>query len=144
MFQDIDRLEKAFSQAPSSCGVSSALGTQTKQPLQIDASKTVSFTPASFLQNGVCSVVSMAVCQLGINPGVVSFEAHLDKLSLFPPGGYVEPLYVTEREPGKHFEIRYLGICLSSSKVHVYVWIQECLPASFCRSQLWVATLVEK
>lgn len=97
-------MKKACSQVTCASGVNFTLDTQpTQGTLQIDASRVISFTPASFLQNGVSSVASMAVCQLGINPGVVSFEAHLDKLSLFPPGGHVKPFCVTEREPGKHF-----------------------------------------
>lgn len=76
------------------------MNTETVQLLKVDASNLVSFSPSNFLQSGVASLACTATCHLGIYSGVLATEAHLDKLSLIPPGGCIEPFCVMETEPG--------------------------------------------
>ena len=102
-FQDIERVRKA-----------SSASTESKETLQLDASSLISFEPANFLQSGVSSLASKAISQLGINPQVIATEAHLEKLSLVPPGGSVGPRCIVEREPGKSTLIQsFLRLLLS-------------------------------
>lgn len=68
--------------------------------MQIDA-QSVIFTPSNFLQSGISALSSTAMRHLGINPGVLAIETHLDKLSFTPPGGRLEPNFVLKRQPGK-------------------------------------------
>ena len=111
-FQDVERVRKA-----------SSASTESKETLQLDASSLISFEPANFLQSGVSSLASTAISQLGINPQVIATEAHLEKLSLVPPGGSVGPRCIVEREPGKSTLIQsFLRLLLFSSK-------QVCLQA---------------
>lgn len=74
---------------------------QEKNFIEIEAMKLTSFMPTSFLQNEISSLASTVICRLGINPGVVSVEAHLQNLSIFPPGGYMKPRCVNQTEPGE-------------------------------------------
>ena len=69
---------------------------------EIDA-QSVNFSPQNFLQSGISSLAATAMCHLGINPGILAIEAHLDKLSLIPPGGCMKSICVLKREPGKIF-----------------------------------------
>jgi hypothetical protein len=69
---------------------------------ELDA-QSVNFSPPNFLQRGISSLVSTAMCHLGINAGILAIETNLDKLSFIPPGGCMKTDCVLKREPGKIF-----------------------------------------
>ncbi|KAI9552309.1 hypothetical protein GHT06_022673 [Daphnia sinensis] len=94
---DIERLKKAKELEHHVAGNVDSL-TDTKT-MQIDAQSVV-FTPSNFLQSGISALSSTAMRHLGINPGVLAMETHLDKLSFTPPGGRLEPSFVLKRQPG--------------------------------------------
>ncbi len=98
--QDIERLKSATELELSIEGHTNPMMGKTTQIREIDA-QSVNFFPQNFLQNGISSLAATAMCHLGINPGILAIEAHLDKLTFIPPGGCMKPACVLKREPGK-------------------------------------------
>lgn len=97
LLQDIERLKSDIEVELSIEGdTNPTIDTQIRE---IDA-QSVNFFPENFLQNGISSLAATAMCHLGINPGILAIEAHLDKLTFIPPGGCMKPACVLKREPG--------------------------------------------
>lgn len=128
--QDIERL-KSDTEVELSIegGTNPTIDTQIRE---IDA-QSVNFFPENFLQNGISSLAATAMCHLGINPGILAIEAHLDKLTFIPPGGCMKPACVLKREPGIQ-SLYYFGTDIHKTfKLFVFFFIMFWLFRHVCK-----------